>query len=609
MYGPGQRDRREDYLLALAGIGIGVLVAATLVTWGAGELGSRLLHGRWIPLAFDSAAPIFFHLVQNPSDPAAAWPAGTQQLVPSTPIYYALAAVLLLVEIAVVWLAAWVWLRYRHPAPPGGRRKGWSSPRQAGLLTSSGPRAYLPSRNVWLGFTLRPWYRPWARWGRTCRTPTTEESTALVGPARSGKTLGNITPAVLLFDGSVVVTSTKPDVLRLTGGLRQELARASCGTVHLLDLSEVVTDAVGMRTVRWSPLDGCEDTRVCMRRVNTLLNAADNDDRRAEFWDNNAARVLRPYFHAAALSGRSIRDVMRWLDVREFEEPARIIDGAQTARADARHWGRGLRNMAGTYPPTIDGYFETARACLRALEEPVVLANCADPDFDVDRFLSTSSTLYVVDPGGEGKVSPTAPLVAALIEWIVDRAFARARAEKSERCEPPLFLALDEVANIAPLPSLPNLLSQGGGHGVVVTWASQSFAQMRDRYGDDLAGAILSNSTNRIVFGGLFDRDDLEDVSALVGDYEDWQQSHGESEYGQTVSWQLQRRRVLPVEKLARVPRGRALLIHAGNPTWLAMPPAPTVPQLAALLGPPKVRPQPGHSPSAPVAVAVEART
>src|ERR1700730_16750842 len=121
---PGHRDRRDDYLLALAGIGIGFVVAATLLAWGAGELGSLLIHGRWIPLAFDSAPPILFGLIQHPADPAAAWPAGVRGLVPPAPLYYALVVVLLLAEVGVLWLAAWLWLRYRQAGPTGGRREG-----------------------------------------------------------------------------------------------------------------------------------------------------------------------------------------------------------------------------------------------------------------------------------------------------------------------------------------------------------------------------------------------------------------------------------------------------------------------------------------------------
>jgi type IV secretion system protein VirD4 len=577
-------QQRQDTLETLVAVAVVAFVLAGAVAWAAGELGGRILHGRWIPVAIEAAPGVLFGLVSKPGDPASAWPAASRSLVPPAPLYYGILAVLAVLAMAAVWICLLAWLGFRRPATPAGRHRGWSTPRRLRLTKRLGMRAFEASPNLFLGFATRSWPHRLRPWGRPCFTPTIEEPVALVGPTRSGKSLGNIVPAVALFLGSDVVTSTKPDVYRWTAGRREEMARDHGGRVLVLDWTGRATRSLGVPTIRWSPLDGCASTEVCSLRVENLLDAADNKDKNAAFWDTGAAKVLRPYLHAGALGGQSIRDVMRWMDAREFAEPAKIIERAESLGTD---WARSLLALQGLPHQTLDGYFETARACLRALEEPVVMANATDTNFDIDEFLETYSTLYVVDAGGEGKTSATAPLIASLIEWIVYKAYRRADLEADGRCNPGLHLALDEVANIAPLPSLPNLLSQGPGRGIVVTWASQSFAQMRHRYGADQARAILSNSTNRIIFGGLADRQDLEDISALAGDYEDWQPSHGEGAYGESTNWHLTKKRVVPVERLARIPRGRAVLIHAGNPTWLAVPPAPTVPGLATVLGAP----------------------
>ncbi len=70
--------------------------------------------------------------------------------------------------------------------------------------------------------------------------------------------------------------------------------------------------------------------------------------------------------------------------------------------------------------------------------------------------------------------------VDSLVEDLVDATRRAAAASPGERLDPPLLL-LDEVANIAPLPSLPNLLADGGGSGINTVAVLQSLAQARTR--------------------------------------------------------------------------------------------------------------------------------
>jgi type IV secretion system protein VirD4 len=51
-------------------------------------------------------------------------------------------------------------------------------------------------------------------------------------------------------------------------------------------------------------------------------------------------------------------------------------------------------------------------------------------------------------------------------------------------------LRQDEAANIAPIPSLPNLLADGGGSGITTVCVLQSLAQARARWGPAGADAM-----------------------------------------------------------------------------------------------------------------------
>ena len=88
----------------------------------------------------------------------------------------------------------------------------------------------------------------------------------------------------------------------------------------------------------------------------------------------------------------------------------------------------------------------------------------------------------------------------------------------TRRLNPPLGLFLDECANIAPLPSLPQLVTDGAGQGITTMIVLQSLGQARGRWGFDATAALWDGCTVKIVLGGLADLRDLETVSGMCGD-------------------------------------------------------------------------------------------
>ena len=72
-------------------------------------------------------------------------------------------------------------------------------------------------------------------------------------------------------------------------------------------------------------------------------------------------------------------------------------------------------------------------------------------------------------------------MVSALIEDVVEVARRLAAASPGVRLDPPLGLVLDEAANY-PLPSLPALMSEGGGTGIMTIAVLQSLAQALGDY-------------------------------------------------------------------------------------------------------------------------------
>lgn len=207
--------------------------------------------------------------------------------------------------------------------------------------------------------------------------------------------------------------------------------------------------------------------------------------------------------------------------------------------------------------------YQVARDTLEATAEPRVLASCSRNDLDVDHFLASRSSLFIIGPSHYQQA--IAPLVAGLVDAIAQRAAELAGVGEGGRLDPPLLLALDEVANIAPVQSLPSLVSEGGGRGILTMWAVQSLAQLRARYGQEQQEAILAATSAKLIFGGLSNGRDLEDISGWAG------QKRVNASFAE-----------LPVKEIQQLAPFNAWLFYRSDaPVRVAARPAHTVPEFA----------------------------
>jgi len=84
-------------------------------------------------------------------------------------------------------------------------------------------------------------------------------------------------------------------------------------------------------------------------------------------------------------------------------------------------------------------------------------------------------------------------------------------------CEPPVLAALDELANIAPWPALPAVLTEGGGRGLIVSGVLQDLSQARERWGQQGA-SLPSLAGDLVVLEGVRDPHTLELLSTILGE-------------------------------------------------------------------------------------------
>jgi type IV secretory pathway TraG/TraD family ATPase VirD4 len=138
------------------------------------------------------------------------------------------------------------------------------------------------------------------------------------------------------------------------------------------------------------------------------------------------------------------------------------------------------------------------------------------------------------------------------------------------RLDPPLALFLDEAAQIAPIPSLPKVMSDGGGSGITTVVVLQSLSQARERWGRQAADAMWNAATTKLIFGGIAEDEDLESISRLCGeiDTESRSVSRGRGFDSETIA--PQRRRLLESAAIRGLSEGTVLLLYRRFPPILA---------------------------------------
>jgi len=336
-----------------------------------------------------------------------------------------------------------------------------------------------------------------------------EQATLVLGPPRSGKTTALVIPTVLGATGSVVSTSTKPDVLAATAATRQGV-----GPCLLYDPSGTVVPPPGVQPVRWSPVAGSARWDDAMLMAASLVSATRPApgrsvlDGASDHWTERAATLLAPLLHAAALDHAPMRRVLAWVEGRDVAPALDVLVGAGAAVAASS-----LQNIAMTEPRELSAIWSTTSGVLAAYRSEAALHSTVAPDFDPVAFCTERATLYVCATGRRQALA--APLVVGLLTDI--RAGAYELAARRGTARDPVLLVLDEVANIAPIPDLPDMVSEGAGQGLLTMACLQDLSQARARWGAKAAG-LLSLFGTTVVLPGIADVPTLQAISALAGE-------------------------------------------------------------------------------------------
>ncbi|ANS66235.1 hypothetical protein SLINC_4011 [Streptomyces lincolnensis] len=508
---PGaERERRQD---AQGGIPDGLLVGIlafllgmTLLAWSATGLSALFAHGTWPDGVTFARTPLAMRsLVAEPHDIPAAWPDTPRAQLSGYGLFWGLfiGQLMILVVLTVFVMgtvARWRAVRARaraermaQAAAPGPHEVPTQRP-----ATEQAPAAPEPPAHQQPPTAISPEAPPEPKElteplhaaSAEAALHTSLSKGTRVGGWETDRTEGAVhygspesrrataTQAIRDAEGPALVLTSNPALWQDTKD-----ARAKLGPVHVYDPTHRCDTPARLH---WSPTSGCEDKDTAIARAAALLAPIRPTAKIDAALTAVAETLLRSYLHAAAIDGRTIRHVHRWSQGTQVQDAVRTL---RTNPKAAPGSAGELEAALTAHPERRDIAQELTSRALSALFTVNIREACTPNRTDalaLDSFVDEGGTLYMVGESIEDpRTNPGAmPLLTALASSVVERGRRMAERSSSGRLDPPLTLVLDDVAAVAPLPQLPELLATGADRGMPTLALLRSREQARTRWPD-----------------------------------------------------------------------------------------------------------------------------
>ncbi|MFJ9930839.1 type IV secretory system conjugative DNA transfer family protein [Streptomyces misionensis] len=497
---PDAREPREDRRQGQGGIPDGLLLGIlafllgiTVLVWTATGLAALFAKGAWpAGVAFVRTPVAMRHLLARPHDLAGAWPDTPASQLPGWGLFWGLFIAQLMVLFVVTVFALGTVARWRAartraraakrapmPEPPPRPEPAAAAPvpveaaqRYEVPVKRHEMPAPQPAQPVPEPVPVPVPEPPVRLPGESERVGGREK--ILVAPAQTRRTAA--VQAVWDADGPLLVVTSNPGLWSETKD-----ARAKLGPALLYDPTHRCDTPARLH---WSPTAGCEDKQTALHRATALLAPVQPTARIDQAVADTATTLLRSCLHAAALENRTIRHVHRWAQGTQVQDAVRILRTHPKAAAGA---AGELEAALTAHPERRDIAQELTGRALAALSTVNIREACTPNRSDalaLDSFVHEGGTLYVVGESIEDpRSTPGAmPLLTALVSSVVERGRRMAERSSSGRLDPPLTLVLDDIAAVAPLPELPDLLASGAEQGLATLALLRSREQARARW-------------------------------------------------------------------------------------------------------------------------------
>ncbi|MCX5198813.1 type IV secretory system conjugative DNA transfer family protein [Streptomyces sp. NBC_00249] len=461
--------------------GLAFLLGLAVLVWSATGLAALFTKGAWpSTVTFTRTPEAVRALIAQPHDLAAAWPDTDPAALSGWGLFWGLfiSQLLILLVLTIFTLGVIARTKARRalartqpaPAEPRPHEPPHAEPTRTAPVPAPSPSpepapaATTPVHATSVPAPATPAHRPPVDeayrygFGYAPAAPTPAAATtpppglAYGSPAERHHLAAQ---AIAAAEGAVLVVTSSPALWSDTKD-----ARAKLGPVLLYDPSHLCDTPARMH---WNPADGCADRDTAAARALALLAPVRPQARLDSALADTAETLLRSWLQAAALDGLPFKQLTRWAQGNGSQDPVRVL----------RTHPRAAPGAAGELESALTAHPErreqaqhlTARAlsCLTSIH----IREACNPNrtdaLTLASFAGEGGTLYVVgEPLEDPRTRPGAmPLLTALASHVVEHGRRMAARSSHGRLDPPLTLVLDDVAAVAPVPQLPDLLQDG----------------------------------------------------------------------------------------------------------------------------------------------------
>ncbi|MFH8573269.1 type IV secretory system conjugative DNA transfer family protein [Streptomyces sp. NPDC017993] len=486
------------------------LLGLTLLVWTATGIAGLLAHGSWPDGVTYPGTPMALrHLASAPHNLAAAWPATPKDQLSGYGLFWGILISQLMVLLVLTIFTLGTVTRYRAvraarreaarearedaheparhtPAPRTDTALAPAAPADAGApAVPTDTAATRPPEATPAPAPASPAPADAPADGPLLVQHTAPPTPDLAEPALPRVQFGTdrgaaraaATATIATAEGALIVATSDPALWAETKN-----ARAKLGPVLTYDPTHRLDTPARLR---WSPTAGCEDIATATARAAALLAPVRPASTLDSAVADAAQTLLRCWLHAAAVEGRPFRQLHRWAHAAgAAQDPVRILrtnpkssagqagelESGLTAHAERREMAKELVNRSLAALSSI----HIRDACNPLRADSLVL----------ESFVDEGGTLYVVGESLEDpRTDPGAmPLLTALLSSVVEHGRRMAERSSDGRLDPPLTLVLDDIAALAPLPGLPDLLETGHLRGMLTLATMRSQEQARARW-------------------------------------------------------------------------------------------------------------------------------
>jgi hypothetical protein len=347
-----------------------------------------------------------------------------------------------------------------------------------------------------------------------------------------------------------------------------------------------------------------------------------------DYWYSQARKALAPYLYAAAIGGRDVGDLVRWIDTQEQREVEHILRRALHRDEETSRWQElfdasvvVVRDLfkasdgpgADLAEQPLDQWPEWLVEQVRDVVdiERRIEVSQENPGLDLLAPLTAAQALWGKEPRLRGSVFATVenvlsgwadpgvdaaarestidldrwlrgdntlyvvaaaheqarlrPVLTVLVQQAIRHAYDTA-GRNGGRLPHPCLLLLDEAGNTSPLRDLPSYASTARSHGITLVTVWQDLAQIKALY-HDRAQTVLNNHRAKLFGAGIADASTLEYVSRLIGDEQRAERNVSVDLAGgrRSISEHRAYRRAAPLDVLRRVRPGDGVLLYGSE--------------------------------------------